>query len=150
MIHSIPPTPPFHHLLKNQLLHLVGEGDDWGAQLPESGGARDCYLRTRKRLPKENETKHQKMTRDNNSHRKGDRRGHRDTETPMAEDPQGTEKDLGTGRGRQGGENGHRTRQHKQACGAGRRDKRRRLAGGKKIQVEDDPLRERMCEAGER
>ena len=43
-----------------------------------------------------------------NSHGEGDRRGHRDVEVPTAYDPPGTNRDLGTGRGRQGG--GERTR----------------------------------------
>ena len=55
--------------------HLVGEDKDWGDQLPGSGGTRACFLHTQKRPPKENETKHQKMKRDNDSHGEGDRRG---------------------------------------------------------------------------
>ena len=44
--------------------------------------------------------------------------------------PSRTDRELGTGRGRQGGDKGRGTRQWKQACGAGCRDERRRMMGG--------------------
>ena len=54
-----------------------------------------------------------------------------DMEGPTEEDPPGTNRDTGTGEGWQGGANRRGTRKRKQACGAGRRDKQRRLAGGR-------------------
>ena len=42
----------------------------------------------------------------------------------------GSDRDLGAGRGRQGGDNRSRKLQQNQAHGAGRRDKQRRLKGG--------------------
>ena len=70
-------------------VHLAGEGEDWGKRLPGSGDARARCLCTRRMPPKDNETKNQNMTRNDNSHREGDRRGHRDAEGPTADDPPG-------------------------------------------------------------
>ena len=53
-----------------------------------------------------------------------------ETEGTMVDNPTVTNGDLGTGRGSQGGGNGRGTQQQKQACVAGRRYERRRLAGG--------------------
>ena len=69
------------------------------------------------------------MTRDEYLYGEGDRWVHRDAEGPTADKPLGTNMDLGTGRGIQGGAKGRRIRQRKQACGAGSRDERQRLAG---------------------
>ena len=43
------------------------------------------------------------MTRDDNSHGVGDRQGHRDAEGTTADESPGTDRDLGTGQGSQGG-----------------------------------------------
>ena len=71
------------------------------------------------------------MKRDKNSHGEGDSRGYRYVEGPTIDNPLGTERDLGIVRGNQGGENGRRRWQRKQAHGAGRRDERQRLEVGR-------------------
>ena len=48
----------------------------------------------------------------------------------MTDDPSGTYRELGRGRGWQGEANRRGTRRHNQAHDAGRRDERQRLKGG--------------------
>ena len=71
------------------------------------------------------------MTIDDNLQREGHMREHIDAEETTADDHLGTNRDLGTGQGRQGGANGCGTRQRKKARSAGTRDERRRLADGR-------------------
>ena len=110
--------------------HLAGEGEDWGKQLQGSGGSQARFIRTQKGHPrrmKPNTRRWQETTIHTGREIGGDT-----TETggPTADEPQGTDRDLGTCQGRQGGENGRGIWQRNQARSAGRRDERRRLAGG--------------------
>ena len=68
----------------------------------------------------------------------------------MADNPPGTDRDLGTGQGRQGGANICRTLQKTQARGAETSGGGWQVAGGKKLQVDDVTHRERMWGLGER
>ena len=54
----------------------------------------------------------------------------KETEIPTTDDFLGTDRDLGTGQGRQGGANRRRTWRQNQECGAGRRYEQHRLVGG--------------------
>ena len=74
--------------------------------------------------------KHQKMTRQIDSQRREIGKDTQKTEGPTADDPPRKNRDLNTGQGWQGGDNGKRTHQQNQARGTGRRDNRRRLTGG--------------------
>ena len=58
-------------------------------------------------------------------------------EGPTSYDPRGTNRNLVTGQGQQGGANGRGPRQQKQAHGAGRRDERQRMAGGRLGEIPD-------------
>ena len=76
----------------------------------------------------------------------------KETEVPTEYNPPETDRDLGTGQGRQEGANGCGTRRRKQECGAGCRDERQRLVGGGwgEVHVDDVTRRERMWREGER
>ena len=99
--------------------------------MPGSGGAQAHFLRTRKRPPEEKRNQTPNMTRDEDSHGEGYRWGHRDAEGTTVYNPLGTDRYLGIGRGRQGGENRRGKCQRNKACGAGCRYEQQRLAGGK-------------------
>ena len=113
----------------------TGASDYQGMEAP-------CPLYLTQKWTPGRETKHQNMKRGRETHREGEAETQGIRMPPRRENPPGTNRNLGAGRGRKGVANGRRKRRQTQSCSTGRRDKWWRLAGVGNVQVDGFLLRE--------